>query len=773
MVRPASPLAWRVPPDATEIVAKRDPNAKYFLLSNNQIIGVFGHGIHYEASPGVWEETDWTFVPRGFDYVMDRTFFQVRVTAAGVEVRERSTGRGVRWTTPARAKVNGSKARFDKNGLTWEYRVSLAGLKLLAQANTARGPQTYGSDYELLGGASDFTIDPEGNALGDGFTVPRSHIVGADGLVYLAGPWRLDEDLGLAFDFDDSELPAEAFPYSIDPTTDFDIATSVHDAIVQNREANSNAWPPTTFFQANSAAGNITPERSDVASFHSIQVGLMRWDTSSLADNAVVSGVDLELRINTTTDADNRSLTFDWYDFVTAGSEDMSTTALTDAHAGTDITGIATAQIVTFAMIAVSNVNLTGFTGLRAHISGGDPPGANQVDWRAIDNATGDEPRLKVTFTVPAPLITSVTPAAGPIAGGNEVTIFGTDLDGATSVTFGGTEVTSIDSNTATRITVTVASHALGLVDVVVTTAGGSDTEANAYDFLSPTITSIVPDSGPSVGGTSVTITGTDLDNASSVTFGGALASDLFAGVNGEDLTLHTSDTGEGWSKISSGGSIFINTVSPPSPPHARSSSSVLNLYQWGASGANGILQCDVNASFGGGGTNSAGLFFRTSSQTSYWNAMLEVGPGATDAILRLQSVGGGATDITVTIVGKLLGELRVEFSGADIKVFFDDILKIEATDSFNQTVTGLGLARKGTGSSRLSVWDNLSFVDGAEITSNSTTEIVCTTPAGPVGLVDVIVTNPGGATTETDGYTYQAAAGTGGLLSLIQELLL
>jgi hypothetical protein len=54
--------------------------------------------------------------------------------------------------------------------------------------------------------------------------------------------------------------------------------------------------------------------------------------------------------------------------------------------------------------------------------------------------------------------------------------------------------------------------HAPGVVDVAVTTPGGSGTGSGFYTYgtpPAPTVTSITPASGPTQGGTSVTITGT------------------------------------------------------------------------------------------------------------------------------------------------------------------------------------------------------------------------------------------------------------------------
>src|SRR4029077_5199787 len=127
---------------------------------------------------------------------------------------------------------------------------------------------------------------------------------------------------------------------------------------------------------------------------------------------------------------------------------------------------------------------------------------------------------------IAAPAITNINPNSGPVAGGQTgVVITGTNLSGATSVTFGGTAAT-ITNNTATTITVTTPAHAAGAVDVVVTATAGSVTSTGGYTYIAaPAITNINPNSGPAAGGqTGVVITGTNLSGATSVTFGGSAA---------------------------------------------------------------------------------------------------------------------------------------------------------------------------------------------------------------------------------------------------------
>src|SRR6185312_3387631 len=58
--------------------------------------------------------------------------------------------------------------------------------------------------------------------------------------------------------------------------------------------------------------------------------------------------------------------------------------------------------------------------------------------------------------TIAPPTITSVSPATGPSTGGNSVTITGTNLLEAQTVTFGGTVATSFTVNSSTSITAVV-----------------------------------------------------------------------------------------------------------------------------------------------------------------------------------------------------------------------------------------------------------------------------------------------------------------------------
>ncbi|WP_040792267.1 IPT/TIG domain-containing protein [Nocardia paucivorans] len=122
-------------------------------------------------------------------------------------------------------------------------------------------------------------------------------------------------------------------------------------------------------------------------------------------------------------------------------------------------------------------------------------------------------------FYVGAPFKATLSPVSGATAGGNTVTITGTGLSTATSVSFGGNAATPTVVNDS-QLTVTVpAGAAAGAVGVEVTTAGGTNNGLSYTYVDEPTIGTLSPDSGPTAGGTAVTISGTGLTTTQTVTF--------------------------------------------------------------------------------------------------------------------------------------------------------------------------------------------------------------------------------------------------------------
>jgi hypothetical protein len=82
------------------------------------------------------------------------------------------------------------------------------------------------------------------------------------------------------------------------------------------------------------------------------------------------------------------------------------------------------------------------------------------------------------------PRVDSISPAAGPVAGGTGVTISGSGLIGSTGVTFGGSAATGFLVTADFTITCITPAHAAGPVTVVVLNPRGNVTVSNGYTFV-------------------------------------------------------------------------------------------------------------------------------------------------------------------------------------------------------------------------------------------------------------------------------------------------
>ena len=86
-------------------------------------------------------------------------------------------------------------------------------------------------------------------------------------------------------------------------------------------------------------------------------------------------------------------------------------------------------------------------------------------------------------FATSTPTITSLDVISGVTAGGTTVTITGTNLTGATSVTVDGNAATNVTVNSATSVAFTTPSGSTGAKDVVITTPTGSATKSGGFTY--------------------------------------------------------------------------------------------------------------------------------------------------------------------------------------------------------------------------------------------------------------------------------------------------
>ncbi len=153
------------------------------------------------------------------------------------------------------------------------------------------------------------------------------------------------------------------------------------------------------------------------------------------------------------------------------------------------------------------------------------PPHAAGTVPVVVTTAYGTSNALNYTYVAPPapPTVTSIVPTTGPTTGGTPFVINGTNLAGATSVTFGANAATILGSDATHVFGLTPAGMAAGPVTVTVTTPNGSATTTFTYFVAppAPIVTSNTPGSGTVAGGTSVTMAGSNLGGVVAVLFNG------------------------------------------------------------------------------------------------------------------------------------------------------------------------------------------------------------------------------------------------------------
>ena len=134
------------------------------------------------------------------------------------------------------------------------------------------------------------------------------------------------------------------------------------------------------------------------------------------------------------------------------------------------------------------------------------------------------------------PEIYSIDPPSGPVLGGITITITGKYFTGTIRVTIGGYEATEVNIVSDTVVTAVIPPLVRFPNEIfptnralIVTTPVGVSAISNFeyYDNTSPTITTVTPNSGTTLGGTAITIIGNNLLNTSNVIIGGVAATSV------------------------------------------------------------------------------------------------------------------------------------------------------------------------------------------------------------------------------------------------------
>lgn len=370
-----------------------------------------------------------------------------------------------------------------------------------------------------------------------------------------------------------------------------------------------------------------------------------------------------------------------------------------------------------------------------------------QVDV-VVTNLDGDLQSDTLTngFTYQAPpSVGGVTANVGPLAGGNTVTVSGANFLSGLSATIGGNPCTNVNFQSITSFTCQVPSGSAGTVGITVTNPDGqSATGASLYTYqAAPTISSISPNAGRTIGSFSTTILGTGFQTGVSVSINGSPCSPVNIVNSGEinctvpgnvpgsyDVIVTNTD---GQAAIENNGFTF---QSPPSVASvspaiiADNGSTNITISGTGFDASNGINDVLI------GSSSCPIVSFNTTSITCT--------PAAQAA---------GVYDITVIN----------DDGGTQQNTLGSALTLLDAPTLSTVSPTG-GPVSGGT----LITLTGTNFFAGATVNINgsvcvgpvvnSPTEIECTTPVGVLGSQPVTVTNVDGqSVTLPTSFTYAA----------------
>ena len=430
-------------------------------------------------------------------------------------------------------------------------------------------------------------------------------------------------------------------------------------------------------------------------------------------------------------------------------------TRVTITGSGFGISGTPSVTIGGVAATAVTRVSSTSIQATTPIGTVGAAPVVVRIT--AVSPAITATGSLSYTYAeVPtAPTITAVTPNRGPLAGGENVTITGTNFTTSTTVRFGDNAATvqSVASGGTSMVVRVPAGAAAAAVSVRATNAAGAATLPRGYTYAAvPTIASVSPSSVLVNGGGLITVTGTGFGASGTpvVTVGGraatcvvrtsdtqltAVAPDGFAGP--ATVTV-APDTRGGTATLTNGVTYVAASTSP----------TITSIEP-----ASGITAGGTSVTITGTGFGSTTPVVRFG--TACAAAIISHSPTSIVAVAPPGSLG--AADLSVTMqTGRVVSAGGFTYTAPPT---FSAVSPNWGYSAGGGSVTIVG---RGFGEGTPTV-----TFDGVPATVTSSTDefIYVTVPPGTVGTADVIVTPQGGTPLpKLNAFTYRAA--------LVQSLL-
>jgi hypothetical protein len=413
-----------------------------------------------------------------------------------------------------------------------------------------------------------------------------------------------------------------------------------------------------------------------------------------------------------------------------------STDSVSFSYNGPSVSGITpnTGSTAGGTSVTISGSNLRSATGITIGGNACTSPSANSDTAVTCTTPAGSAGTASVivstasgsssantlfTYTVPAPSVSGIAPSTGSTAGGTSVTISGTNLSGATGVTIGGAACTPLSAKTATSVTcLSPAGTGLNKA-VVVTTASGPSTDSVSFSYSAPSVSGITPNTGSTAGGTSVTISGTNLRSATGITIGGNACTSPSA--NSDTAVTCTTPAGSAGTA-----SVIVSTAS------GSSSANTLFTYTVPAPSVSGITPSTGSTAGGTSVTISGTNLSGATGVTIGGAACTPLSANTATSVTCLSPAGTGLNKAVVvtTASGPSTDSVIFSYNGPSVSGITPNTGSTAGGTSV--TISGSNL-RSATG---ITIGGNACTSPSA----NSDTAVTCTTPAGSAGTASVVV---------------------------------
>ncbi len=427
----------------------------------------------------------------------------------------------------------------------------------------------------------------------------------------------------------------------------------------------------------------------------------------------------------------------------------------------------------------------SGFTGVSAAYFGGNrgtnlsvtddqdltvesPPGSGTVDVTLVGTkgtsvVIPDDVFSYVLPKTTPPAIASVIPNSGPLGGGTQIIVTGSNFTSATAVNFNGVPGTNmvIVSDSEIAVTTPPGSSASAVGVSVASPAGDSPIDSGDYftyiaPVAPPSVTSLSIHTGPAGGSTAITVTGTGFSTATALYFGNIQAT---VGIVKSDTSVIVS------SPPGIAGSTVDITVVGPGGTSAITSADEFTYTNPSTlppgSAAPTITSVSPSNGPGGGGTwvTIDGSGFSTATAMYFGNVRATEGMVISDSqVMAISPAGTPDTAVDITVVGP--GGTSATSTADRFRYNSSPPVAIitSISPSSGPAAGGTDVIVNGSGflSGTAVFFGSVQATQGT-LYSDNQFEVVAP-PGTPGSTVDITVIGPGGTSvaSSADQFTYQ-----------------